>query len=309
MNASASRIVSLLPAATEIVCALGQAHRLAGISHQCDYPESVMQLPVLTRTRPMGGSTNAAINDGVRDIVERGLALYLVDADRLREIDPAIIITQTQCHLCAVSPDDLVGALSAWTGATPDVVSLEAMTLEAIYEDVREISVALGCEADGSDLIARMRQRMDRTHWRARACDVRPRVGVLEWLSPLMAGGNWMPELLRLAGCEPVWGEAGAHSPWLTEEQLLIGDPDILLVIPCGYGIAEARAELAAVSGLGCWPELTAVRLQNVFICDGNAHFNRPGPRITESLEIVFDIAHGSGTENARSGHGWERVN
>jgi iron complex transport system substrate-binding protein len=309
MAAPPPDIISLLPAATEIVCALGAAARLAGVSHQCDHPACVTRLPVVTRSHMAGAATGAAIHQRVRDIIERGLALYTVDADKLREISPAVVVTQTQCHVCAASPEDLNRALEEWTGAAPQVVSLEALTLEGVLDDILAVGSALGPDAEARVLTDRIRQRIDDIRRRAAQCRTAPRVGVLEWLSPLMAGGNWMPEMLRIAGCEPVWGREGAHSPWLSEERLRFDDPDLLLVIPCGYDIAQTRAEIGALARLDSWPNLRAVRSGNVYICDGNSHFNRPGPRIAESLDIIFDIAHGGGARNAANGYCWVRMN
>ena len=301
--------VSLLPAATEIVCALGQQARLAAVSHECDFPSSVIDLPKLTSTRVGEAATGAAIHDRVRNIIERGLALYDVDAELLRQLSPAVIVTQTQCEACAASPRDLQQALRDWTSGTPDVVSLEALTLHAVMQDICAVASAMKVERAGVELVSRIEGRIDAARARAAACTHRPRVGVLEWLSPLMAGGNWMPELVDLAGCEPIWGKAGEHSPWLDEAQIAADDPEILLVIPCGYDLAETQAEYSALKELGCWPDLHAVRAGKVFACDGNAFFNRPGPRIVESIDIVYDIAHGRGARDAKSGYGWVLLN
>ena len=300
-------VVSLLPAATEIICALGAADRLAAVSHECDHPESITGLPRLTRTRTALGGSGAQIDDRVRDLVERGLAIYQVDADALRQLAPDVIVTQTQCDVCAVSPGDLHDAVAGWIGAPPTVVSLEALTLDAIWTDIFSVGVALGLEREAGDLVERLKTRVKALERQVPDGGRRPRVGVLEWMSPLMAGGNWMPELLEIAGCELVWGDAGAHSPWLDADDLVDADPDILLVIPCGYAIDHTMREIKALTDLEVWSGLRAVREGRVFAADGNAYFNRPGPRIVESIEILIDIAHGAGSGDSFGGFGWTR--
>ena len=300
-------VVSLLPAATEIVCALGAGGRLVAVSHECDHPGTIAGLPKLSRPRwPLEGS-GAEIHDRVRDLVERGLAIYEVDADALRRLSPQVIVTQTQCDVCAVSPDDLAKAVAGWTGTPPTIVSLEALTLQGIWDDMLAVGAALGLGTQAGRLVERLKGRVGTLQADASDGGTRPRVGVIEWMSPLMAGGNWMPEVLEIAGCEPVWGQAGAHSPWLEEDDLLAADPDIMLVIPCGYRIEETSAEFAALTGLDVWSRLRAVRDGQVYIADGNAYFNRPGPRIVESIEIVIDIAHGARTADSSAGMGWIR--
>ena len=300
-------VVSLLPAATEIVCALGAGDRLVAVSHECDHPESVSALPRMTRTRRSLEGRGPEIHDRVRDLVERGLAIYEVDAEALQRLAPEVIVTQTQCEVCAVSPGDLEQAVAGWVGARPAIVSLEALTLDGIWADMRMVGAALGLDEEADRLVAWLTGRVASLRQETAALDRQPRVGVLEWMSPLMAGGNWMPEVLDAAGCKPVWGDAGAHSPWLGPEDLAQADPDILLVIPCGYKIEAAVAEIGDLTGLDVWPDLRAVRGGRVFVADGNAYFNRPGPRMVESIEVLIDIVHGRGAGDSPAGEGWLR--
>ena len=300
-------VVSLLPAATEIICALGAVHRLAAVSHECDHPETIAHLPRLSRARRLLEGSGAEIHDRVRDLVERGLAIYEVDADALRRLSPEVIVTQTQCDVCAVSPDDLADAVAEWVGTQPSLVSLQALTLEGIWTDMAAVGAALDLGTEADRLVEGLKGRVSKLQAAAPGGGDRPRAGVLEWMSPLMAGGNWMPEVLEIAGCEPVWGHAGAHSPWLREDDLADADPDVLLVIPCGYGIEKTMAEFAALTGLDVWHRLRAVREARVFVADGNAYFNRPGPRIVESIEIVVDIVHGAESTDSHAGKGWIR--
>ncbi|MGI9412798.1 MAG: cobalamin-binding protein [Hyphomicrobiales bacterium] len=301
-------VVSLLPAATEIICALGAADRLVAVSHECDYPDIVRGLPRVTRTRMALDGPGPEIHDRVRDLVERGLAIYEVDADALKCLSPEVIVTQTQCEVCAASPDDLKRALGDWLGVPPQVVSLEALTLDGIWADMRAVGAALGLTDAADALVGRLNGRISALRDRAMASGRRPRVGVLEWMAPPMAGGNWMPELLQRAGCEPAWGRAGEHSPWLTPEDIRNADPEILVVIPCGYTIDRTLAESGALTNLEIWPDLRAVRDGRVYIADGNAYFNRPGPRVVESIEILLDMVHGAGKADSPAGEGWIRL-
>lgn len=302
------RVASLLPAATEIVAALGCEGALTGVSHECDHPESIRRLPRLTRTRLPGEAGAARIHRDMGELIEQALSIFEVDAPALRHAAPDVVVTQTQCSLCAVSPADLTDALAAWTGGNPRVVSLEATTLSGVLDDMRRVAEALGRPQSGDTLVRRLRHRFDRVRERADACGHRPSVGVIEWLSPMMAAGNWIPELLELAGCRPCWGETGEHSPWLSEQELISADPDILLIIPCGYRTDRTREELHVLTELAVWPELRAVRNGRVFVCDGNAYFNRPGPRLAESLEMVLEIAHREKTDNSLKVNDWVHI-
>jgi iron complex transport system substrate-binding protein len=298
------RIVSLLASATEIVCALGFEEALVAISHECDFPESVRVRPSCTWPVIDITKGSAEIDSQIKDIVSRGLSVYRVDADRLKGLRPDIVVTQTQCEVCAVSEADVAAALADWTGTRPKLVSLRPDALEDIWRDIRAVAAALGVPDRGEALVENLRARMAVVAARHREGG-RPRIACIEWIDPLMAAGNWMPELVAMAGGENLFGAPGRHSPWMEWTDLAAADPDCVIVLPCGFDIARSRAEMPALERMSGWGDLRAVRTGQVYLADGNQFFNRPGPRIAESLEILEDILHGP--PERESGRGWQR--
>jgi len=284
------RIVSLIASATEIVCALGLEDRLVGRSHECDFPPSVRSLPQCTSPKFDVEGTSYEIDQRVKAIVEGALGVYRVDADLLQKLQPTHIITQTQCEVCAVSLKDVERAVCEFTSSRPVIVSLEPNSLSDIWADIRRVGSALGCEQQAEAEIDRLTSRLKAIERRSRASSSRPSVAYIEWIDPLMAGGNWMPELIQLAGGVNLFGESGKHSPWMTWEDLVKSDPDVIFVCPCGYDIPRTMTEMNSLVDRTEWRKLKAVRQGNVFVADGNQFFNRPGPRIVESLEILGEV-------------------
>lgn len=282
------RVVSLLPSATEIVAALGAAGELVARSHECDFPAAARDLRAISAPRIDPARPSAAIEADVRACLEAALSIYRIDAMALREVRPDLVVTQTLCEVCAVSPADVEAALATWTGARPQILALNPATLADVLGDIGRVAVALDRAEAGASLAAQMSRQMDAIAARCAASNLRPRVATLEWLDPPMAGGNWMPELVAMAGGENLFGEAGGHSPWLDPEALAATAPDIVLVVPCGFDIARTRTELAAIADRPWWLALQG----RIFIADGNRYFNRPGPRLVESLEILAEILH-----------------
>jgi len=266
---------------------------LVGRSHECDYPPEVARLPALTAPRfnPQGAS--AEVDRRVKSILENALSVYLVDADRLMTLRPDAIVTQSQCEVCAVSENELRAALAQWIGtASPTVVSLTATSLDGVFADIERVASALGADETGAQLTASMKDRIGRIVLRAASAESRPRTATIEWIDPLMSGGNWMPELVEAAGGRNLFGEAGHHSPWIRFEQLAAADPDVILFSPCGFGIDRTLEELPTLTRNPAWDRLCAVQNGRVFVADGNQYFNRPGPRMVESLEILAEILH-----------------
>jgi iron complex transport system substrate-binding protein len=257
---SALRIASLLPSGTEIVCALGFRDALIGRSHECDFPAGLEALPVLTESAFHGGGPSAAIDRDIRGLVEDGLSIYRVDAERLRALAPDLVVTQDQCKVCAVSLDTVEAALREWTGAAPEVVSLVPAGLETVWDDFARVAAALDAEAAGATLIAGLKARVEGIAARSQAESTRPRVACIEWIEPLMAAGNWIPELVALVGGEDLFGVAGMHAPWIEPAALAAADPDVIVVMPCGFGIARIAEEMAALEAQDFWPDLKAVR-------------------------------------------------
>ena len=303
-----NRIVSLIASSTEIVCALGFEDQLVGRSHECDYPHSVERLPVCTQPKFATDGTSSEIDQRVKAILKEALSVYRVDADLLRQLRPTHIITQTQCEVCAVSLREVEEAVCEWTESKPAIVSLQPNALADVWADIRRVAEALDASDRGRQFILELQSRMARIAEKAQAVKVRPRVACIEWIEPLMAAGNWMPELIEMAGGVNLFGEAGKHSPWMTWEHLQGADPDVILILPCGFDIKRTRKELPTLTQKPGWSDLKAVRGQRVYLMDGNQYFNRPGPRLAESLEILGEVLHPETFQFGHQGMGWEKV-
>lgn len=302
------RIVSLIASATEIACALGFADQLVGRSHECDFPESVQRLPVCTAPKfPVHGSSYE-IDQRVRAILQESLAVYRVDAEQLRQLRPDVILTQAQCEVCAVSLRDVEQVVCQWLDSRPRIVSLVPNGLADVWTDICLVADALGVPERGTALVERLQQRMAAIAERARLAGSRPTVACIEWIEPLMAAGNWMPELVEMAGGVPLFGTAGQHAPQMAWPQLVEADPEVILIMPCGWDIARSRQDLPALTGKPEWPRLRAVRDGRVYIGDGNQYFNRPGPRLVESLEILAEILHPEHFSFGHDSAGWQRL-
>ncbi len=286
------RVVSLLPSATEMVCAVGARQDLVGVSHECDFPAGVESLPHLTRPRRVLPHGSGAIDRAVRSILTDALSVYEVEVERLRELRPDVIVTQDLCDVCAVSLDDVRRALRELAREDVEIVSCTPMRLADVWDDLRRVGTALGRSAAAETAAADLERRCAALAERARAADTRPSVLTLEWLDPVMVGGTWMPELVRLAGGVPLVTSPGDHAPTLDLAALAALDPDVVLIKPCGFDLARSREELELLATRLPWQEWSAVERGRVFVADGNAYFNRPGPRLIESLEILCACVH-----------------
>src|SRR2546428_588725 len=307
-NPGGPRVVSLIASSTEMVCALGCEDRLVGRSHECDVPGSVRRLPVCSAPRLDADRPSRDIDRSVRTILEQALSVYRVDADRLRGLRPDLIITQTLCEVCAVSLGDVQAALAEWTGSRPALLSLNPERLEDVWDDIVRVAEALGVADRGRALRAGLERRVQAIAERASRSAARPGVACIEWIDPLMAAGNWMPELVALAGGANLFGEAGRHSPWMTWEQLAAADPDIIVVLPCGFDLERTTCEALALRARPAWGALRASRGGRGFLADGHLFFNRPGPRLVESIEILAEILHPSTFRFGHEGIGWRRL-
>ncbi len=302
------RVVSLIASSTEIVCALGLEKSLVGRSHECDYPKTVTRLPVCTEPLIDPSRSSIEIDRQVKDVLRDALSVYRVDRGVLESLQPDVIITQSQCEVCAVSLRDVEGALAGWLDSRPRVVSLEPMGLADVWTDIRTVAGALGVPERGMSLVEHLQRRVAAIAERARALPTRPTVACIEWIEPLMAAGNWVPELVVLAGGVNLFGEAGKHSPWMTWEALRHADPDVIVVMPCGFDIPRTLEELPALTRNPEWCSLHAVKQGRVYVTDGNQYFNRPGPRLVESLEILAELFHPETFDFDHKGSGWVPV-
>ncbi|HSR82089.1 MAG TPA: ABC transporter substrate-binding protein [Hyphomicrobiaceae bacterium] len=300
----ADRVVSLIASATEIACALGCHHRLVGRSHECDYPPEVLQLPALTAPKFKVEGASADIHERVSAIVRNGLSVYRVDGEALKGLEPDVILTQDHCEVCAVSLADVEAATCAWTGRPAEIVSLRPGSLADVYRDIARVARALDVAEAGERVLAAMQARLAavRTTVAGRS---RPRVAFIEWVDPLMAGGNWMPELIDMAGGHDLFGEAGAHSDWMAWDALLAADPEVIVVAPCGYGLARCLEELPVLEARPGWSDIAAVKQKRVYFADGNAYFNRPGPRLADSAELLAELLHPEVADRKYEGTAW----
>jgi iron complex transport system substrate-binding protein len=284
------RIVSLLPSATEIACALGARGNLVGISHECDFPPELTNIPVLTGSRLVDHGSSAAIDAQVRALVQDALSLYTVDHVRLAELSPDLILTQDLCRVCAVSLSDVESAVARLAGrAQVQIVSLQPTRLSHVLQDIETVARAIGRPERGAELRASLELRIASIAERARKARERPRVASVEWLEPLMLGGTWMPELIELAGGEALSAVPGEPAKTLSLAEFEALRADLVLIKPCGFGVERTLRERDWIDAslLGRLPATA-----RAFITDGNAFFNRPGPRLLESLEILAAAIH-----------------
>ena len=279
------RIVSLVPSATEMLFALGLGPDLIAVTHECDYPAAARELPRITRDVLEPGLTAAQIDAAVRERTLAGEPIYELDADALRKLEPDLIVTQALCSVCAVSYDD-VRAVADEIDTHPKVISLDPRTVGEILGDARTLAQATDRRDAAVDLVQEASARIDRIRLAVRGAP-RPRVAALEWLDPPFAAGHWTPQLIEYAGGEDVLGFAGEHSEQRSWEEIAAAQPDIVVVMPCGYDaeIAHREAEMHR-------DELAALGAGEVVAVDAAAYFSRPGPRIVDGLELLAHILH-----------------
>lgn len=290
-----------------MVDALGLGEFQVGRSHECDYPPRIKALPVCTAPRFDISGDSREIDRRVKETLANASSVYQVFEDVLEALRPTHILTQTQCQVCAVSLADVERALSARFTTRPAVIALEPNSLAEIRQDVLRVARACGVEERGEKLVASMDGRMRGVAAKARATGRHPRVALIEWQEPLMAAGNWMPELVSMLGAENLFGEARSHSPWLRFEDLEAADPEAIIVAPCGYGLERANEEMHWLTDRAGWKELRAVREGRVYLADGNEYFNRPGPRVVESVQILGEILFPEALAGELEGRGWRR--
>lgn len=302
------RLLPLISSATEIVHALGLGAFQVGRSHECDYPPGVAELPICTKPTIDATGSSAEIDRLVKGRLASALSVYEVDSELIRRLDPTHIITQTQCKVCAVSLEDVERAFREQTGLSAQIVSLEPYALSDVWRDIQRIAEACECDPAGEKLISSLKDQMLQIERRANSGSHRPSVAALEWLEPLMAAGNWVPELVEMGGGTNLFGLPRQHAPWMSWEELRSADPDVIVALPCGFDLRRTRAEMHWLTARPDWRDLRAVGAGKVFVCDGNQFMNRPGPRLLESLQIFGEILHPELFEPKLEQIGWERL-
>ena len=315
------RVVSLLASATEMIAELGCLDQLVGRSHECDYPPEVLQLPLVStvqiNTETSSSEIDAQIKqlahtkDSVQNDALKALSIYRIDVTLLQELQPDVIFTQTQCEVCAVSERDVTEALQQFTGLHPRIVSLSPYRLADVWEDVILVGKALERQEQAEKLVQQYKQRLEQLQFRSAEINKgnkKPRVVILEWLDPLMAAGNWTPELVSYAGGEGLFGEVGVHSPWLPWEELYSANPDVIVLAPCGFSLERTMIDVPLLQKNPLWQSLQAVQNGRVYAIDGNNYLNRSGPRLVESAELLARVIWGGQLAVPVDGQAWQII-
>ena len=303
------RIVSLLPSCTEIICMLGFRENLVGVSHECDYPNSVSGLPVLTKARLPSEGNSIEINQNVTDLLQRGLSIYDVDASLLKSLSPDIIVTQAQCEVCAVSLDQVKEIVSNWTRNKTEIISLEPNTLSQVWHGFDTIANAMDSPESSSILMKEINERYKLIKYKLRGIEKKPTILCIEWMEPIMVAANWIPELVALAGGSNLMSVSGTDSKFCSWNDIAKTNPDIIIVMPCGFGIKRTLQDLHYLHKRKGFHELKAVKDNKFYVVDGNQYFNRPGPRLVDSAEILAEIINPNYFERKYSEIAWKTIN
>jgi iron complex transport system substrate-binding protein len=302
------RIVSLIPSATEILAALGLTDAIMGRSHECDYPPEIQDRPVCTQAQLNSNAPSAEIHNDVNSLLQSALSIYQIKTDLLEKLQPTHILTQDQCDVCAVSLEDVEKAVATLTHSQPQIISLKPNVLADLWTDIERVADATGVESRRlvEDLEARVKICQQKTQ--ALSLNERPTVACIEWTDPLMAAGNWVPELVTLAGGQPLFSVMGQPAPQLTWDTLVATNPAAIVFMPCGFDLNRTRQEAQLLTQRPEWQNLHAVQTGRVYVTDGNSYFNRPGPRLVDSQEILAEILHPEIFQYGYKGTGWETL-
>jgi iron complex transport system substrate-binding protein len=288
------RICSLLPSATEVIASLGLSDELVGISHECDYPPSIKNVPVMVEPMiPSHGLASDDIDRQVHQLVASGQRLYRLKDDLLRQAQPDLILSQDLCHVCAVTPDQLHDALYSMPHQ-PTVLTLNPSTVHDVIDDVVRIGDAAGRSVEGHRLATQLRDRLEAIRTRVQDISHRPRVVCIEWLSPLYVAGHWVPEMVQLAGGQDVLAQPGSPSRVVTWDEVLAAAPDVLIVMPCGFSVERTHTELFELMQHPDQWRLSPNLAQRTFLVDASSYFSRPGPRLIDGIELLAAILHPS---------------
>ena len=286
------RIVSLLPSATEMAFALGLGEQICGVSHECDYPPEARSKPAVVRNAlPLERMSQQEIDAAVAERLRQGLSLYTIDEDLLRRIAPDLILTQSLCDVCAPAGNEVSHALRLLP-TPPEILWMTPKSLAGIFENVRDLATATGREAAAEALIVAARNRLARVKSLAATAGHRPRVFCMEWIEPVYCSGHWVPEMVDLAGGVDAIGRSGSDSVRIAWQDVLNWQPEVLLVMPCGFNVDQGVHQAQQMARFPGWSGLPAVRNGRVYVVDANAFFARPGPRVVDGCELLAHLIH-----------------
>ncbi|HYM40704.1 MAG TPA: ABC transporter substrate-binding protein [Thermoplasmata archaeon] len=286
------RIVSLLPAATEICFALDLDGDLVGVSPECDYPPTARDRPALSRARvDTDRSTSADISQRVGTALARGDPLYEIDEEGMRQAAPDVILTQGLCEVCAPSVSD-VRSVAARLAKKPRILALDPHSLKDVLEDIQRVGAACGAAGTAKNVVEELRERIERVGFLAAQASARPSTVCIEWVDPLFLAGHWVPEMVDIAGGADALVKSGEPSRRIEPKELLLAAPEVAILMPCGFHLDRARTEATALAAQSWWRDLPAARKDRVWVADGSAYFSRPGPRLVDGIEILAHILH-----------------
>jgi iron complex transport system substrate-binding protein len=301
------RLVSLLPSATEIIAGLGLTERLVGISHECDYPPEIKDRAICTSARLSTQQSSGEIHQEVDKLLAAAMSIYEINLDVLARLQPTHIITQDQCDVCAVSFGEVETAVAKLTTSHPQIISLQPDTIADVWADIQRVGEILN--VDWQPIVSALQARVKTCQTQCQnLLSNPPKVACIEWTEPLMLAGNWIPELVEMAGGKTIGGVTGQHLPRISWDELVAADPDTIIFMPCGFDLARTRSEAQPLTQHPQWANLSAVKQDRVYITDGNAYFNRPGPRLVESLEILTEILNPQAGNYGHHGSGWTKL-
>jgi iron complex transport system substrate-binding protein len=289
------RIASLISSATEMLFGLGLADEIVAVSHECDWPPAANDKPRATFSNIASDAPSGLIDRQVKELIAAGKTLYEVDLDLLVELKPDLIVTQAQCDVCAVRYDDVVAAVASEPSLRGTTIhALNPQSLDDVLQDIRRLGATTSRNAEADAYVKSLEARIAAVRERTGSlpAERRPLTACIEWIDPLMIAGNWTPQLVELAGGRQVWAKAGEHSSYTTWESVRAADAEVIVVMPCGFGLERSVREAQSLQELPGWKDVRAVREGRVFAVDGNALFNRSGPRLVESLELLAGLVH-----------------
>ena len=281
------KIVSLIPSATEIISALNLSDNLVGVSHECDYPKEVLKLPKLTTSRIKTEQSSLKIDDDIKKILEQSLSVYEVKSDLLNELDPDVIITQSQCSVCAVSLKDVEKCLSKFMNKKPLLIDLKPNTFEEVLKDINLVGNKLNKKVESDFLVKNIKNEINKIKVKTSNSKIK-NVLCIEWIEPIMTAGNWIPELVKFAGGKSVLAKSGKNCNFIKPEYINFKEVDIVICMPCGFDIRRSKEEILKAN----IDYSSNLKEKKTYVVDGNKYFNRPGPDLLESTRILAEIIH-----------------